>query len=775
MIASGRWLYVAMLAAIAVTLIVMGSKLLLLGGSPYYVLAGLLTLASGVLLALRRLGWAIALYAVLIVATALWAFVEVGLDGWALVPRLVAPTVLGMPFFIMAIARRGSARGGAVAIAAAALVVVMVSAHTSTYAEPAPLPFVTAPAVDGNPSAAPATVASRFSPLTEINVDNVGKLEARWSTQIGPMPAKPTFRFETVPVEVNGTLYACDAFNDVYALDAETGRIRWHYRAGADLSGLTIGICRGVTYYRVPGEQGACAARIYTATVDARLIALDAATGLPCRSFGAAGVVNLLDGIRQRAKGFYYPTSAPTLADGKLLIGGFVADGQYVGEPSGVVRAFDATTGQLAWAWDMDAPGNAHGPKPGEVYSPGTPNAWAPISFDPRLGLVYVPTGNSTPDYWGGHRSAASNRYASSVVALDVATGTPRWSFQTTHYDLWDYDVGSEPVLFSLQTRAGPVAALIQPNKRGETFILDRANGRPLFPVIERPVPRRGAVERLSPTQPFSPALPSFAGPRLTEQDMWGVTPIDQLWCRIRFREARYEGPYTPPGITPNIADPGYTGGIGWGSATVEPASQVAVMISNRVVNYNKLIPRVEANAMGLKAALNAEVHLGATVPQEGTPYAANIQPFLGPLGAPCQRPPYGLINAVNLRTGKLLWSRPLGSARDIGPWGIGSRLPFTIGTPTIGGSLMTAGRLTFAGASQDRHLRAFDSRTGRLLFTANLPFTSQTNAVSYVSPRSRQQFVVIASGDGSSPYGAITAFALPGTRAGRNERKDPR
>jgi quinoprotein glucose dehydrogenase len=761
MIASGRWLYAAVLAAVGLTLVVMGGKLLLLGGSPYYILAGLLAMASGILLALRRICWAIGLYAVLIVATALWAFSEIGLDGWALVPRLVAPAVLGLPFFIMALTKCGWPRGGALAIAAAALVLVAVSARTSTYAEPQALP-VAAVSAAAVLSGQPASPPSRFSPLAEINVGNIGKLQARWSTRIGPMPDKPTYRFETVPVEVNGTLYACDAFNDVYALDAETGRIRWHYRAHADLSGLTIGICRGVTYFRVPGQHGVCAERIYTATVDARLIALDAATGLPCRSFGKDGVVNLLDSIKQRAKGYYYATSAPTLADGKLLIGGFVADGQHVGEPSGVVRAFNAATGQLAWAWDVDAPDNSHGPKPGGYYSPGTPNAWAPISSDPQLGLVYVPTGNSTPDYWGGHRSAASNRYASSVVALDVGTGKLRWSFQTTHYDLWDYDVGSEPVLFTLQTRAGPVSALLVPNKRGETFILDRRTGRPLFPVVERRVPQRGAVEHLSPTQPFSPALPSLGGPRLTEKDMWGVTPIDQLWCRIRFREARYEGNFTPPGLTPNIADPGYTGGVGWGSATIDEANQIAVMISNRVVNYDKLISRAEADAMGLKSLLNAEAHLGATVAQEGTPYAANIQPFLSPLGAPCQRPPYGLINAVDLRTGKLLWSRPLGSARDIGPMGVGSRLPFIIGTPTIGGSLMTAGRLTFAGASQDRHFRAFDSGTGRMLFTGDLPFTSQSTAISYVSLRSRRQFVVIASGDASSPYGAISAFSLP-------------
>lgn len=293
--------------------------------------------------------------------------------------------------------------------------------------------------------------------------------------------------------------------------------------------------------------------------------------------------------------------------------------------------------------------------------------------------------------------------------------------------------------------------------------MLDRRDGKPVFPVVEKPAPQRGAVEKLSPTQPWSVALPDLAGPRLTERSMWGITALDQLWCRIKFREARYDGSLTPPGVTSAIQDPGYIGGVNWGSATIDQGRQLAFLVSNRIVNIIRLVPRSDPLARGLKA--DSSGNLGGLVAQEGTPFAADIKPFLSPLGVPCQAPPHGLINAIDLRTGKLVWSGPLGTARDLGPAHTPSHLRFTIGTPTFGGATSTASGLVFVGASQDHAFRAFDSESGKLLFEANLPGLSATRPMAFRSDRNGRQYVVVASEApprSGSTYGAITAFVLP-------------
>ena len=354
--------------------------------------------------------------------------------------------------------------------------------------------------------------------------------------------------------------------------------------------------CRGVAYYEVPGATGLCAKRVYTAVSDgASLYALDAETGAVCTSFGQNGRADLLRGIKQREAGYYNISSAPTLIRGKLVFGGVVADGQHVGEPSGVIRAYDAVTGKLAWAWDMGRPGQHGEPAEGEWYTPGTPNSWGPMTSDEELGLVYVPTGNSTPDYWGGHRSPESNQYTSSLVALDGETGEPRWHFQTAHYDVWDFDIASKPALFTLRKDGQSIPAVIQPTKRGELFVLDRRTGVPLFPVVEKPAPQRGAVEKLSPTQPWSVAFPSLMGPLLNEKRMWGISALDQLWCRIKFKEARYDGSMTAPGTDWWIQDPGYVGGVDWGSASIDEGRQLALIVSSRMVNRNRLVPAQRA------------------------------------------------------------------------------------------------------------------------------------------------------------------------------------
>ncbi|WP_235538722.1 membrane-bound PQQ-dependent dehydrogenase, glucose/quinate/shikimate family [Sphingomonas sp. Root710] len=760
--AVARRIYAAILALVSLPLLAGGAYLVSLGGSPYYVAAGAVTLASGIWLWRGRVEGALG-YATLLFATLAWALWEAGFDGWALMPRLVAPAVLGIPLLFPAI-RRGLAtphdrlarlaRPGALGIAALAALIAGIGLTQLRTPDPFDPIYQTGPFGGAIPTATAGGPAegdwlhyggdpggTRYSRLDQIRPANVAGLKPAWTFRVGD-----TYGLEVTPIKVADTLYLCTAYNDVIALDAETGRQRWRFNAHIVKENVPYHVCRGVAYYRAPGLSGDCAERIITNTTDARLIALDARSGRLCQGFGRNGQVSLLTGLSKSPVGYYAVTSAPTMAGGKVVLGGWVSDGQYWGEPAGVVRAFDAITGELAWAWDVGRPDRQTLPPPGETYTHSTPNAWAPFSADERLGLVYVPTGNPAVDYFGGRRRPFDEKFGSSVVAIEAATGKTRWVFQTAHHDVWDWDVASQPTLVDIAYPSGVRHALVQPTKRGEVFVLDRATGKPLSPVVEKAVPQAGAVpeERLSPTQPFSVGMPSYRGPDFTERFMWGITPLDQLWCRIRFKESRYEGTATPPGLQPNIAYPGFNGGIDWGSVSVDPERQLLFVNSNRVANYDRLLTRAEADAR-VKQFVAREV--GGPVRQGGTPYAAHIQIFRTPLGIPCNQPPYGMISAVDLRSGKLVWAQRFGNGRAAGPWGIRSMLPILVGTPNNGGSLATRSGLLFIGATHDGDFRAFDTSSGRMLWHVRLPAGGQATPMTYISPKSGRQFVVIAAG----------------------------
>ncbi|MES2172381.1 MAG: membrane-bound PQQ-dependent dehydrogenase, glucose/quinate/shikimate family [Pseudomonadota bacterium] len=768
--------FLILLVVAGLSLAWLGGRLLMLGGSPWYLLSGLVMVAVA-LLGWRRAPLSIALFWAFLTANLAWALWEVGLDGWALAPRLAMPLCLGLymltPYYRRHVGRSAPLPGGRMLWSGLALVMVAgvglafwadrTPAAASRIWGPAP-----SSAADGDWIAyGNDRGGSRYSPLEQISPFNVGNLEPAWTYHTGKVgDGKQGTAFQVNPIKVGNRLFLCAGNNDVIALDPETGRQLWRHNPKTDLAGVYGLVCRGVTYYRVPGATGACAERIFTATLDARLIALDAATGRPCPGFGRGGQVDLKTGLGEVDKGYYFVTSPPALVRGRLVLGGWVTDGQKIREPSGVVRAFDAVTGDFAWAFDIGRPDDHGLPAPGATFTPGTPNSWAPMSSDEALGLVYVPTGNATPDYFGGHRTANDDRYASSVIALDGMTGAVRWSFQTTHHDLWDYDVPAQPTLVDLP---GGVRGLLQPTKRGEIFFLDRATGKPILPVEERPVPQ-GVVpgERLSKTQPYSVGIPSFTGPRPTERGMWGLTPIDQAICRIRFREARFDGDMTPLSTEhPTITWPGYLGGIDWGGVSVDPRRGLMIVNNNQVGNYNRLIPRAEADRRGIKP-MNA-IHMGdvgGPAAQQGVPYAAQIAPFLSPLAIPCQQPPYGRINAVNLKTGKMVWSRIFGTSRDSGPIALPTFVPISMGVPNIGGSVATASGLTFIGATQEHAFRAYDTATGRLLWKARLPAGGNASPSSYWSSASGRQFVVIAAGghgamlSGSSDQ--LIAYALP-------------
>jgi quinoprotein glucose dehydrogenase len=373
--------------------------------------------------------------------------------------------------------------------------------------------------------------------------------------------------------------------------------------------------------------------------------------------------------------------------------------------------------------------------------------------------------GNATPDYWGGHRSAGSEKYSSSVLALDAASGAIRWSFQTAHHDLWDYDIAAQPTLIDLQIDGKTVPALVQATKRGQMFLLDRRDGTQLATVDERPVPQGPAPgDFLSPTQPFSTGLPAFDNTVLSEKNMWGTTPFDQLWCRIKFREARYEGPMTPPGVHPTITYPSYLGGIDWGGVSVDPERHLLVVNWNRVANYTRLVPRSEAP--NVRPSESGGIHVGEPVPQIGTPFALFTAAFLSPVGIPCTEPPFGKIGVVDLASHKMLWERPLGTSSDSGPFDLRSHIPIEMGVPNTGGSMTTRAGLIFIGATQERAFRAFDINTGKLLWWAALPAGGHASPMTYISAKSGRQYVVIAAG-GNAPLHSgvgdyVIAYALP-------------
>ena len=521
----------------------------------------------------------------------------------------------------------------------------------------------------------------------------------------------------------------------------------------------------------MPEATGLCSARIYSTTVDGRMLALDAATGTPCPGFGTNGQISLFEGLGPVLKGYYSHTAAPTIARGKVIIGGTLPDNQYWGEPSGVIRAFDAVTGKLAWAYDVGQPDRTGLPPEGETYTHSTPNNWGQMAHDDALGLVYVPTGNSTPDYFGAQRRPFDDEISSSVMALDIDTGRRRWVFQTVHHDVWDYDIGAQPVLFDIPGSGGVTRALAQSTKRGEVFLVNRETGKPLVPVIERPAPQAGHApgERLSPTQPFPGDMPSLAGGLLSEKMMWGLTPFDQMWCRIKFKESRYEGPLTPPGLTPSITYPGFLGGMDWGSVSIDTDRGVMVAVTEHLANRLQLFTRAQALAQKAypmskgREGLDALRGINA---MEGTPYGETTWPFMSPLKVPCQQPPWSRITAVDLKTKKILWSRPLGSGHETGPMGIRSGVPLPIGVPSLGGVLVTRTGLSFVGASVDKTFRAFDTATGKMLWSTRIPDSAHSIPMSYLSPKSGKQFVLVAAaGHRSLSVSAgdtLVAFKLP-------------
>jgi membrane-bound PQQ-dependent dehydrogenase (glucose/quinate/shikimate family) len=767
------WLFVAILAAVGLFLLAGGTVLMLAGGSLYYLAAGLAVLAAAVAL-FRHSGRALVIYGALLAATLAWGLWEVGLDGWALAPRLLGPAILGLLLLLLPVGKLSGAvsRWWIAGPALAMLVTLGLSGVLAVRDDYGPRAG-TAAWADGAPVAewrdwGQSVSGQRHVAADQINASNVNRLELAWRFD-SDVPPQLYPSFEVTPLAADGRLYVCLQPGIVAALDQDTGKQVWRYTmpgfAKLDFTKVFGGKCRGVSYFEAPHRAESCARRIIFTTPDGYLRAVDADTGRLCPSFGKGGSVDLHAGLERtlpasRRDVVAMPSSPPAIINGVAVIGQTVSDLASRDAPSGVIRGYDAETGALKWAWDAARPDQPLAP--GESYSPATPNAWGVMGGDERLGLVFVPTGNSPPDYYGGMRSPEQDRFTTSIVALDVATGKLRWSFQTVHHDLWDYDLAAQPVAVDLPGSGDDTPALLVPTKLGQIFVLDRRSGKPIDRVVERPVPQGGVPgERTAPTQPFTTGFPSLAGPDLTERDMWGITPLDQMLCRIAFRKADYRGKFTPVGTRDTIMYPGTAGGINWGSVTVDRARGLMVVNALRFANFGRLIPRAKAPAEGFGGAEGT-----AIFEQAGTPYVFAQSTFMSPLGVPCQKPPYGTISAFDLKTRKLVWSKSFGTSAQSGPFGIPTLLPIRMGVPNMGGAISTAGGLVFIGAAQDRLLRAYDIATGRELWRAPLPAVGAATPMSYVSPRTGRQYVVIAAGGHYGIPGpsatALMAYALP-------------
>ena len=731
-----------------------GVTLATLGGSLYYAATGAALLISGILY-WRRSQQGEKLYALTLLGTLIWSWIEAGSNPWALEVRLFAPALLGL-FLALPFIRRGLGAAGKTSawrstpavvalIILALLTVRYIQFERATVAEATPLPAPSGqnPADSDWAHYAHDLQGTHFAPLSQITADNVGKLEIAWVHNSGD-----SSKGEATPIKIGPTLYSCTPHGIMFAVDAITGKEKWRRDPGLDASKLTLLTCRGVSYYRVPDATGLCAERIFAGGPGALLRAVDAATGAPCPGFGKDGMVDLLKGMGDIRPSDYTLNSAPTVVGGKVIVGAFVQDNSNRDIASGVIRAFDATSGAFAWAWDMGAPDRAGEPGPGETYTRGTPNAWPAFAVDEKLGLVYIPTGNPSPDQYGVHRRPFDEKYGSAIVALNIADGRERWSYQTTHYDLWDYDVPAQPTLIDLP---GGKPALLAGTKRGDIFVLDRRTGQPIVPAPETAVPQ-GAMpgERLSKTQPISQL--NFFPPPLSEAQMWGATPIDQMLCRISYKQLRYEGPFTPPGLKKILIYPGAIGGIDWGGIAVDNDNKIVVSNTNDFPVFVQLVPAKDVPDLSKEY-----------FPARGTPYVVRIGLFMGPLGIPCLQPPWGQLAAVDLKTGKRLWRRPIGTSRDSGPLGIPAGPPLLIGTPNMGGMLVTRAGIVFHAATLDRYLRAYDIRTGKELWKHRLPAGGQSTPMTYMA--GGKQYVVMTAGGhglmGTKLGDATIAFRL--------------
>jgi len=616
-----------------------------------------------------------------------------------------------------------------------------------------------------------------YSKASEITPENVHNLERAWVHRSGDFQDGANTRgtisneiqtsFQATPLLVDETLYYCTPFNRVFALNPETGEEKWIFDPEVDPAGRPLKTCRGLSSWKdsSKSQSDICYHRIIGVTMDVELFSIDGKTGKLCDDFGDKGIVNLRKGLGDHPDTYYWSSSPPAIIGEKLIVGGSVIDNLSINIPGGVVRAYDIRTGELIWYWDPIPPGkDAILDNDGNhLYQRGTANVWSIISTDPDLNLIYLPTGNASPDYYGGHREGL-DYYNSSVVALNADTGEVAWHFKTVYHDVWDYDVPSQPTFYDVEKDGKTIKALAQTTKMGLVFLLNRETGEPIFPIEEREVPQ-GSLEgeNLSKTQPFptkpAPLNPTYFDP----EDAYGFTFWDRGYCKRTTEKLRNEGLYTPPSLEGSIHYPSAIGGNNWGGPAVDHSRNVMVVNTMNLASLIVMIPREDCNKPLEELAINdTQARFTSIEQNEGIPYC-NLRSmgFFSPLGVPCTEPPWGTLTGIDLNTGEHLWNVPLGTSKDIAPF------PFwwIKGAPNMGGPTVTESGVTFIAATSDYYLRAFNTETGEELAKFRLPTGGHATPMTYTNKDGRQ-FVVIAAGGhwaiGTPASDHLIAYALP-------------
>lgn len=824
----------------ALYLLIGGAWLLAVGGSPYYVATGIALLAVTWLI-WRRHPAAFLLYAAILVGTAAWGLWESGPDFWALVPRSDVLVIFGIWLLLAVSPSLVPPRGVAVGMLLLALVIWGGVLGYAVFNDPQTVNGT----LSGTPNAQAATApasgveaadwpaygrtlqGTRYSPIAQITPDNVKNLKVAWIFRTGDTkgPNDPVeITNEVTPLKIGDLLYTCSPHQILFALDAQTGKLKWKFdpKLKADPSFQHV-TCRGVSYadlstnsaeapapasapesnataaaqatasdasaasaasavpaasdspasaaaststpasgaQQATGAPGLCTRRIFLPVNDGHLYALDAETGQRCPDFADNGDLDLQQNEPVTTPGMYEPTSPPVVTSKVIIVAGSVEDNFSTREPSGVIRGFDVRTGKLLWAFDPGAQDPNALPGPGRHYTWNSPNSWAPAAYDPKLDMVYLPMGVSTPDIWGGNRTPLQERYASGLLALHASTGKLAWFYQSTHHDLWDMDQPSQPTVADITGKDGnTIPVVYAPAKTGNLYVLDRRTGTPVVPAPERPVPQGPAPgDRLSPTQPFS-ALTYRPTKNLSGADMWGATMYDQLVCRVMFHRLRYDGIYTPPSLQGTLVFPGNLGMFEWGGIAVDTDRQIAIANPIALPFVSRLIPRGPGNPMEPVAGAKGNGTEAGVQSQYGVPYGVTLNPFLSPFGLPCKQPAWGYISAIDLKTNQIVWKKRIGTARDSSS----IPLPFKLGMPMLGGPIATAGGVAFIAATADDYIRGYDVNNGKELWRARLPAGGQATPMTY-SVNGRQYVVIAAGGHGS--FGTrlgdyVIAYALP-------------
>jgi quinoprotein glucose dehydrogenase len=612
--------------------------------------------------------------------------------------------------------------------------------------------------------------AMRYSQASLITPDNVRNLIPVWQVRTKHLEGrsaqeKAGTKFQATPILVADRLVVCTPFNQVIALDPETGQELWRFDPTVPFAYRDVS-CRGVAAWtdRQTSAQATCSTRILTGTNDARVIALDAATGRPCEGFGDHGEIRIRSEEPLLWPGEFQINSPPVVVNDVVIVGSSLADNLRVKAPRGTVRAFDVRNGSPRWTWDP-IPTDASNPAAaswGEGWrTSGHANVWAPMSVDEKRRMVFLPTSSPSPDYFGGHRPG-NNLYSDTVVALNADNGALLWHYQVVHHDLWDYDLPAQPTLATLNLPGGKRDVVIQGTKQGMLFVLDRDTGEPIWPIEERSVPQGAAAgEWLSPTQPFPTHVPQLAPHRITPNEAYGLMPWDRGKCRDAIASARNEGIYTPPSERGSIKYP--SGAIEWGGLGFDPERQILYANPSQLMERVTLQPAAPSTGSSvlMQIAEFGRKHPGSEwLPQLGAPHAMKHEIMLSPLGLPCNAPPWGTLAAIDLRSGKILWESTVGTSEEKAPLGLALKL----GGPNMGGFTVTRGGVIFIGAVLDRYLRAFDASTGRELWQGRLPSSVQATPMTY--ERNGRQYVVVAVGGhrqaGTPISDTIVAFALP-------------